>query len=122
MARLQTEVVQAEAQSASPVAPVAPVAPMSLKPLKPSSRHPVKKAMNLSANPLKGVKWERRGEVTGSAEVPQPPSVSQASVVVPSPLKIRQSEASQEPTPMEAPSVSPVNQSDDVGVTGRSDG
>ena len=59
--------------------------------------------------------------MTGSAEVPQPPSVSQASVVVPSPLKIRQSEASQEPTPMEAPSVSPVNQSDDVGVTGRSD-
>ena len=49
MSKLQTEVVQEGGAQE-------PVAPMSLKPLKPSSRHPVKKAMNLSANSLKGVK------------------------------------------------------------------
>ena len=114
MSKLQTEVVQEGGTQE-------PVAPMSLKPLKPSSRHPVKKAMNLSANSLKGVKWGRGGDVIASAEVLQPPSVPQAPVVVSSPLKIRQSGPSMELTPTEAPSVSPVSQSDDVGVSERVD-
>lgn len=59
--------------------------------------------------------------MSASAEVLQPPSVPQAPVVVSSPLKIRQSGPSMELTPTEAPRVSPVSQSDDVGLTGSAD-